>query len=281
MDFFGSLIWQYHYQLKNLRFYLIINKIDTIMQYIAFNKLKDWVRKQITLIGLEPIDIILISSTKNYFIDEFVEFLKKQQTDIYWIGKTNVGKSSLINKVLSLQQQFSRKLPLMSYFPNTTMNLIAIAYRDYLYFYDTPGFSNSNELNYYLNNNAYHNLIFDSKIKSKTYQLEYGQTITIVGLFQFSFIEGLATSFHFYGSNKLVLHRSKIENCSRIWKQQILLLKPKTKMVEHQIKISKNNEEKIGIQIYGYGWISFKARKQQLRLLLPENCDYQIIKPIV
>jgi hypothetical protein len=28
---------------------------------------------------------------------------------------------------------------------------------------------------------------------------------------------------------------------------------PNTKMVEHQIKISKNNEEKIGIQIYGYG----------------------------
>ncbi|WP_339024535.1 hypothetical protein [Spiroplasma endosymbiont of Agriotes lineatus] len=71
---FGSLIWKYHYQLKNLRFYIIINKIDTIMQYIAFNKLKDCVRKQITLIGLEPIDIILVSTTKNILLMNLLNF---------------------------------------------------------------------------------------------------------------------------------------------------------------------------------------------------------------
>lgn len=281
IDFFGSLIPQYHKYLRGLQFYIVITKIDAITQYRSDTNIKIWVNNQLKLLKLTPIAIFLVSSAENHLLTDLIIYLQQWKTDIYWIGKKNVGKKSLIIKLLMLQECYSRKLPVTSYFLNSKVEVILIPYKEYLYFYDIPSFSNFNQINFNLSLDADFKLNLINKIKVQTYHLNPQQAITIVGLWQFLFEEGLPTSFKFYGSNKLILHLSSAQNRLRIWDQQILLLKEDTKIIEHIIKITKGNEDQIAIQIYGYGWLTFKARKQILRLRLPKNCGYKIINPLI
>ena len=79
---------------------LVLNKKDVLPKSIKEEKFIEYFKEQ----NIEFEDIIVVSVEKNYNIDHLINRIKFLQTSkkVYVVGRTNAGKSTLINKLLSL-----------------------------------------------------------------------------------------------------------------------------------------------------------------------------------
>ncbi|MEG0994614.1 MAG: GTPase, partial [Bacilli bacterium] len=77
---------------------LIINKRDVIPKSVKDEKLIEYIKG----LEVEFKDIVIISCEKNYNIDVVMKKIKlhKSSRNVYVVGFTNTGKSSLINKII-------------------------------------------------------------------------------------------------------------------------------------------------------------------------------------
>ena len=102
---------------------LVLNKRDILPKSIKDEKIKEYFAK----LGLDYEDVIIVSPKKNYNIDELLLKIKKYKTskNVYVVGHTNVGKSTLINTLMKNYSEFDSELT-MSPLPSTTLNKISI-----------------------------------------------------------------------------------------------------------------------------------------------------------
>ena len=119
---------------------LVGNKEDVLPRSLRRRKLTDWLRQQANLAGLRPIDTLLVSAKKNHQIDQLLAEIEKHRADrdVYVVGVTNVGKSTLINAIIK-QQTGVQDLITTSRFPGTTLDKIEIPLDDGHKLVDTPG----------------------------------------------------------------------------------------------------------------------------------------------
>ena len=125
---------------------LVLNKRDILPKSIKDEKIKEYFAK----LGLDYEDVIIVSPKKNYNIDELLLKIKKYKTskNVYVVGHTNVGKSTLINTLMKNYSEFDSELT-MSPLPSTTLNKISIKLNSDLTLIDTPGLvDDGNILNY-------------------------------------------------------------------------------------------------------------------------------------
>lgn len=96
------------------------------------------------------LDIICISSLKNYNIDKFYKTIMKYHNnkDIYLIGNTNSGKSTLLNKLIQNYTTDKIQNITVSMYPSTTLDKVEVKLNN-LTIIDTPGLiDESNYVNY-------------------------------------------------------------------------------------------------------------------------------------
>ncbi len=182
---------------------LILNKRDVLPKSINDNKLIDYFKDNNIFDK-----IIVISSEKNYNIDYLLKQIKLYQTtnNVYVVGHTNAGKSTLINKLLRNYSTSDRELTI-SPLPSTTLNTVKIEINEYLTLIDTPGLLDSNSIVNYINEEDFNKINPKKEIKPKTFQLRKGQSIIVDKFFRIDYIEGEKNSFTFYMSNNLKIRR--------------------------------------------------------------------------
>ncbi len=80
----------------------------------------------------------MVKKQKN--VDELIELIKKKQQnrDIYVVGSTNVGKSTLINSIIKTLSGVENLIT-TSKFPGTTLDKIEIPLDNGTSLIDTPG----------------------------------------------------------------------------------------------------------------------------------------------
>ncbi|MBF9302261.1 ribosome biogenesis GTPase YqeH, partial [Staphylococcus epidermidis] len=98
-DFEGSFINAIQRIVGNKKIILVANKIDLLPKQINHRRVKEWLRKSARKYGLEAEDVVLISANKGWGIDELLQSINhvRNKDDVYIVGTTNVGKSTLIN----------------------------------------------------------------------------------------------------------------------------------------------------------------------------------------
>ena len=181
--------------IKN-RLILVLTKRDIMPKSVNDDKIKDYFSN----IGLDFQDIIIISSNKNYNIDELLLMIKKHKSSksVYVVGHTNSGKSSLINKMV--QNYSSEKYELtISPLPSTTLNKVNIKLTDDITLIDTPGLIDRGSIINYVD--------FDLIKKINAYQLKTGQSLIIPDLFRMDYVNGEKNSFTLFVSNDLEIIR--------------------------------------------------------------------------
>ena len=101
-DYNGSLINGLSRHLNNNDILVLGNKRDILPKSLKDRKIEHWLRRQLKESGIKPIDVILSSGTKNYNLDLLIDKINEYRhgRDVYIVGVTNVGKSSLINSLL-------------------------------------------------------------------------------------------------------------------------------------------------------------------------------------
>lgn len=183
---------------------LVLNKRDAIPKSVKDDKIIEYIKN----LNIDFKDIIIISSKKNYNIDYLLNRIKYYQTskNVYVVGNTNSGKSTLINTLMKNYSDNDYQLT-MSAMPSTTLNKVSIELNDYLTLIDTPGLVDSGSIVNYVDETVLKKLVPKKEIKPKTYQIKEGECLIIDDLVRIDYEEGSKNSFTIYMSNDLKVKR--------------------------------------------------------------------------
>lgn len=183
---------------------LVLNKKDVLPNSVSDEKILDY----FSTIGEEAfIDKIVISANLNYNIDNLVKMIKKYRRykEMYIVGSTNAGKSTLINTLMDYYKVDKKDITI-SNMPNTTLEEIKIPIKDF-FLIDTPGLVDERNIINRLDHEMIKKISSKKTIKPKTYQIKKGQAILIENFLRIDYEEGERNSFTIFMSNNLNIRR--------------------------------------------------------------------------
>ncbi|MDR2465627.1 MAG: ribosome biogenesis GTPase YqeH [Streptococcaceae bacterium] len=264
-DFNGSLIPGLHRFVGKNPVLLVGNKQDILPKSLKPNRLIQWMRGRANEVGLKPIDVLLTSAKSNRTIDEVVDAIEKYRDgrDVFVVGVTNVGKSTLINSIIKSTSGLQEVIT-TSRFPGTTLDKIEIPLEDGKHIIDTPGIIHRHQMAHFLGKKDLKIIAPQKEIKPKVYQLNAGQTLFLDGLARFDFIQGERQGFVAYVANDVSIHRTKLEKADAFYKTHVgsLLQPPRTEEVSdfpELVRFEHSIKEKSDIVFAGLGWVSVKG----------------------
>ncbi len=155
---------------------LVLTKRDLLPVSLYEERLKDYFHD----LSDRIVDTIVISSNKNYHFDELMESIYQYKIDkeVYVIGYTNAGKSSMINKIL---EDYTDEIPdiTTSMLPSTTIQKIEIRIDDDLTLIDTPGLLEEGSLQNMVSGEELKRINPKKTIRPITYQIKDRQNIFV------------------------------------------------------------------------------------------------------
>ena len=188
---------------------LVLNKRDVLPKSVKEEKLVDYFKNYDIFFD----EIIPVSTINNYNMDYLLKRIKYFQTskNVYVVGRTNAGKSSVINNIIRNYSENADSLT-SSPLPSTTLNTLSIVVNDYLTLIDTPGLIDSGSIINNLPIELVKKISPKKEIKPRIYQLRAGQGIIINDLVRIDYLEGIRNSFAVFVSNELKIERININN---------------------------------------------------------------------
>ena len=264
-DFNGSLIPGLHRFIGDNPVLLVGNKKDILPKSLKKGKMIQWMRERAHEQGLRPVDVLLTSAKKAHEMDELLAVIEKYRDgrDVYVVGVTNVGKSTLINQIIK-NTAGVKDVITTSQFPGTTLDKIEIPLDDGHFLIDTPGIIHRQQMAHYLGSKDLKLIAPQKEIKPKIYQLNQEQTLFLGGLARFDFVQGERGSFIVYASNDLNIHRTKLSNADHFYDKHLggLLQPPRPDEVAdfpELVRFEFSVKEKTDIVFAGLGWITVNA----------------------
>ena len=188
---------------------LVLNKRDLLPLSVKDDKIK----KYFNDMNLGYLDIEVISTNKNINMDNLINKIYKysNKKDVYVIGYTNAGKSSLINKMIKNYGDNDCCLTI-SNIPSTTLDSIKIKINDQLSIIDTPGLIDSGNIINYVNSKMYKKLNSKKEIKPKTFRIKRGESLIIDDIIRINYLSYNDNSFTFYIPNDFNVKRVSKKN---------------------------------------------------------------------
>ena len=213
---------------------LVLTKRDILPMSCYDKKLIEYFNNY----NLNIIDSVIISSVKNYNFDELYNKINyyKKSNNVYIVGFTNSGKSTMINKLL-YNYSDNNTLITTSNLPSTTIDSIKVEVNDNLTLIDTPGLLDCEDIINYVDGKTLKKIIPNKEIKPITYQIKDKQTIFIDELVRLDIED--KTNLTMYFSNNL--------NIERIYKDSDKL----KDLEKHELLVDDDND----IVIQGLGFI--------------------------
>lgn len=287
-DFNGSLINGIQRFAGKNPILLVGNKTDLLPKSLKEAKMRQWLFERAHEVGIKPKQVLLTSALRSDSVEKLMQVIEeeRQGRDVYVVGTTNVGKSTLINQIIKLSTD-TEDLITTSYFPGTTLGKIEIPLNDGRVLVDTPGIIQSSQLAHYLSPKELKQVTPRKEIKPKVYQLNEGQTLFFGGAARFDYIQGNGKQpFVCYISNEVNIHRTKLENASDLYarkKGELLTppllenaeLFPELKRYEFSIK------EPTDIVFAGLGWVTVDKPGVKVAGWAPVGVDVVLRKALV
>lgn len=280
-DFNGSLISNLHKLTGGNDLLMVANKRDVLPKSLKVGKLTAWLREQAASRSLKPKDILVTSAQNKDDVAELMEAIEyyRRGRDVYVVGVTNVGKSTLINAIIK-SASGSEDVITTSRFPGTTLDKIEIPLDEDSALIDTPGIIHRGQMAHYLEPEDLKYVSPRKEIKPKTYQLNPEQTLFFGGLARFDFISGERQGMTAYFDNEINVHRTKLEGATEFYeKHKGELLAPAlvgAKLVRREFKIT----DKSDIVFSGLGWVRV-PQKAVVAAWVPEGVDVVVRKALI
>jgi len=150
-DFNGSWLPGLHRFVGKNPVLLIANKADLLPKSVKPKKVINWLKREAKALGLQPVDVLLVSAHKGKGMAEAMEAIDEYRKgqNVYVVGCTNVGKSTFINRIIK-QATGEGEVITTSHFPGTTLDMIDIPLDDGSALYDTPGIINHHQMAHHI-----------------------------------------------------------------------------------------------------------------------------------
>ncbi|MFC0215856.1 ribosome biogenesis GTPase YqeH [Paenibacillus chartarius] len=266
-DFEGSMISGLPRFVGDNPIILVVNKIDLLPKVTNLNRIVNWVQRQAKQLGLKVVDVVLCSAKKNMGFDRVIASIGEHRDgrDVYVVGATNVGKSTLINRLISDFSDLESELTVSQY-PGTTLDMVKIPLDDGHYVIDTPGIVYKHRLTELVAKRDLARIMPDKQLKPLVFQLDEKQTLFFGGLARFDFVRGAHQSFTIYLAGGLTVHRTKLDRADELYAGHLgELLAPPSKadaeslppLVKHALHIPKGVKQ--DVLISGLGWIKLNS----------------------
>jgi ribosome biogenesis GTPase A len=238
----------------------VFNKADLIVNSFNYANVHKNIVALLKSYEVKDPVVILTSTTNNVGIRKIFETLKDIDWNekIYFIGKSNSGKSSVINALIRYSGSVIKPLTVSGYL-NTTIDVKQIKLQRHNVI-DTPGFnSQSSVLSNLTKLEDVGSIRNKQKIKPVTFQIHEDQGF-IVDNFCFLQCECKNKgSITFYIPSKIHIHRTKIANLYRNLENttnQVYTVNDAKRIDHEHILESKN---KYNILVEGLGLLSIKG----------------------
>lgn len=264
--------------LKNKDVLLVVNKRDLLPKSMKDGKIGVWIREQIKNYGLKVKDIVLISVKNKFHIDDVIRMMELHRygRNVYILGATNVGKSSLINALIRSVGMLDYDLITTSIIPATTLSLIKIPMFDKRVLYDTPGLVTEDNLLSIVDAKDFKMIMPKAEIKPLVYQLNSGQSLLISGFACINYLDGAKNTFVTYFANGMPVQRSKLERANELFPDKVYeLFTIHTENLcyeKHLFEIKKPCD----IVVNGLGFVSIKNAPAKIEVVAVKGCSVVI-----
>ena len=148
---------------------LVLTKKDLLPKSVQDYKLINYIKN----ITNNYLDIEIISTIKNYNLDNLLNKIKKYNKNnnkVYFVGMTNSGKSTLINKMIKNYTDKEIEVT-TSIYPSTTLDKVEIELGD-IKIIDTPGLLNRGSTLKNITLKEIKKITPKKEIKPRSYQLK-------------------------------------------------------------------------------------------------------------
>lgn len=231
---------------------LIFSKADLIPRSIKKEKLLDKIDF--------PCIKVVVSSKNNYNFDLLHSLILKykKSNNVYVIGYTNVGKSTLINKFLKNYGMSMSELT-VSNLPSTTLGVVENKVDEEITLIDTPGLLDNGSLVLKADESLLKKITPKKEIRPISFQIKKWTSLLIEDFLRLDLDD---TNIVCFMSNNLDIRRV-YKNKECLWKK-------------HEIDVIKNSD----LVIKGLGFITFK-KDVHIVLWLKDDISYLIRKTII
>ena len=231
---------------------LILSKADLIPRSIKKEKLLDKIDF--------PCIKVMVSSKNNYNFDLLYSLILKykKSNNVYVIGYTNVGKSTLINKFLKNYGMNMSELT-VSNLPSTTLGVVENKVDEEITLIDTPGLLDNGSLVLKADESLLKKITPKKEIRPISFQIKKWTSLLIEDFLRLDLDD---TNIVCFMSNNLDIRRV-YKNKECLWKK-------------HEIDVIKNSD----LVIKGLGFITFK-KDVHIVLWLKDDISYLIRKTII
>lgn len=241
---------------QNKNTLLVLTKYDILPKSTNENKLISKLKENYSKV----LDIIVVSSLKNYNIDKLYNLLNKysNNNDIYLIGNTNSGKSTLLNKLIKNYDQENNADVTVSMYPSTTLDVLKIKLNN-LNIIDTPGLIDEGNYTNILSAKDLKKVTPKKEIKPRSCQVT-GRGSIIIGNFA-------KIDYETEENNSFVIYTSSLVE------SKFISMKNNTykDFISHKFSLSNNKD----IVLPGLGFIKF-TKPINITIYVPNK-----IKPYV
>lgn len=280
-DFNGSLVPSFNRIVGDKSVIAVINKMDLLPKSTNKKRLIHRAKQMLKEAGITAVETIAISALKNNGLDELMQTIAKysKDQDVYVVGTTNVGKSTLINQLIK-QSTGEDNVITTSRFPGTTLDLIDIPLDDDHYIYDTPGIVVKSQMAHYIKKTDLKYITPTKEIKPMTFQLDDEQTLFIGNLARVDYLKGNKNSFTVYRSHHLTVHRTKLERAEEFYHKHYneLLAPPELDgpiLEDNQKEFTFKIKEDSDILISGLAFISIQSGAE-ISVKVPDGVEVSL-----
>ncbi len=282
--FESSLILSAFDYMKACPLLVIANKRDVLPRNVDDNKLIKFVEDKLKEYELTPEKIIISSAYKNLNLDAMIREINRLRNgkNVYFVGASSVGKSSLINSFLKVYKNETKTFISTSPYPGTTLDVIKVPLDEKSFFYDTPGILVENSIFAHIDRNAMKYVIPRREIQPRTFQINDQQSLLIGGIARFDYVEGKKGGFTFYLSNECDINRCKIEKANDTFASMIFSksTKPTTAQIKNMDDLEKHEFElplgPIDILISGLCWVKCNSTGGLVNVYAPKGVAVSI-----
>ena len=249
---------------------------------------QNWVKGRLGEEGISPLDIAIVSSKNGYGINGIFKKIKHFYPDgakALVLGVTNVGKSSIINKLIGA------KRVTVSKFPGTTLKSVKTEIPfSKITLIDTPGLIPSGRFSDFVCQECNQNIIPANEISRKTYKVQEDRVILIGGMIQMRVLndDDLKPIFSLYASKDVTFHETNVEKAKELMQKADFLTPPCENCRDEFNSLEKDVEVytvETGEELVfkGLGWLSVKRGPLKVEITSPKGGEIIIreafIKP--
>ena len=280
-NFNGTLNPNIVKKIKNNKIAVLGTKRDLFSKRIKDETFVTYLRERFNDVGIEPIGIFLFGNEENINADKYVKMLNdaRQGHDVYMIGSVACGKTSIISRMLKSYSNPSKRVIKSVTYPGTSARMLEIPLSNSSFCYEVPGFSLCTSVLGKVEKEVVKQITPRKKVDEHIRSLVEGETVMLGSLAAFSLIKGKPLSIKLYAGEMVELKKVLTKNVVSAITDNITrrLVRPVsdrfTTFTDYDLfEYTMENDGKVhDIAISGLGWISFVAKGQIIRVLLPKG----------